>query len=431
MSYFEALEQATSGNLSDEVLNAMRRESRRGSGTSEQLQVKVNLGVALLQAGNRATKPADYNSLYQESEEIFLSVLAVDSGNEFAQENLAVVRKNRNIRKKELQGDHTEKHVQQERQKEKKPVATALPASYAASTATAQTGMSYAEAINLAAHGHVFRGAINVMRNELLKAERDGLVEHALGVKVNLGVALLQMGNRVFCPAYYMPMYRESEELFESALRTHPANELVHSNLAAVRGNRDMRPVTDPAGNFRPPPPPPEAPFLPAHPSRSTLGSEGGALGSVPPSCAAVAVGCAGAGQTRRWLTIGIPTVPRRGNADYLAQTVDAIAKQLPTHPADPLFGQVAVVVLNNRPGGHAVFDAVRRRIAAGPHAAQFHFEEADVLDDDGVGGPEGHVCIPTARESPLFRRNPLFAMQKPPISVGFQNPDSSSLRKF
>ena len=105
MSYFEALEQATSGNLSDEVLNAMRRESRRGSGTSEQLQVKVNLGVALLQAGNRATKPADYNSLYQESEEIFLSVLAVDSGNEFAQENLAVVRKNRNIRKKELQGD--------------------------------------------------------------------------------------------------------------------------------------------------------------------------------------------------------------------------------------------------------------------------------------------------------------------------------------
>jgi hypothetical protein len=48
-----------------------------------------------------------------------------------------------------------------------------------------------------------------------------------------------------------------------------------------------------------------------------------------------------GGGSRRRWLAIGIPTVPRRGDPGYLARTLLAIARQLPTRADDPLHGQV------------------------------------------------------------------------------------------
>jgi hypothetical protein len=45
----------------------------------------------------------------------------------------------------------------------------------------------------------------------------------------------------------------------------------------------------------------------------------------------------------QRWLAIGIPTVPRRGDPGYLARTLLAIARQLPTRADDPLHGQVSL----------------------------------------------------------------------------------------
>jgi hypothetical protein len=50
-----------------------------------------------------------------------------------------------------------------------------------------------------------------------------------------------------------------------------------------------------------------------------------------------------GVGRRRRWLAIGIPTVPRRGDPGYLARTLLAIARQLPTRADDLLHGQVSL----------------------------------------------------------------------------------------
>jgi hypothetical protein len=62
------------------------------------------------------------------------------------------------------------------------------------------------------------------------------------------------------------------------------------------------------------------------------------------------------------WLLIGMPSVPRRNDVDYLKMTLSRLADDLPRHDADALLGAVHVVVVNNRPGAHRVFEDARRR---------------------------------------------------------------------
>jgi hypothetical protein len=101
----------------------------------------------------------------------------------------------------------------------------------------------------------------------------------------------------------------------------------------------------------------------------------------------------------KRWLTIGIPTVPRKGNPDYLSQTVDAIINQLPTRADDPFYAKVMVVILNNRPKQqHIIFDEVKRRVESSPHHIYFKFEEASVQDSDDVHNPEHDANIPGSK---------------------------------
>ena len=61
----------------------------------------------------------------------------------------------------------------------------------------------------------------------------------------------------------------------------------------------------------------------------------------------------------RKWLIIGIPTVPRT-SVDYLTPTVEAILQQLPDSQKDPFWGRVQVVVLNQRPKEHRIWEIVR-----------------------------------------------------------------------
>ena len=100
----------------------------------------------------------------------------------------------------------------------------------------------------------------------------------------------------------------------------------------------------------------------------------------------------------KRWLTIGIPTVPRKGNPDYLSQTVDAIISQLPTRQDDPFYAKVMVVVLNNRPRQHVVFDDVKKRVENGPYNFYFKFEEVSIQDSDNVKNPEHDANIPNSK---------------------------------
>ena len=59
------------------------------------------------------------------------------------------------------------------------------------------------------------------------------------------------------------------------------------------------------------------------------------------------------------WLVIGIPTVPRMGNTDYLTRTLESLLAELTLDGSDPLFGEVLVIIQNNRPGNHSVFEQV------------------------------------------------------------------------
>ncbi|CAK0787359.1 hypothetical protein CVIRNUC_010579 [Coccomyxa viridis] len=74
----------------------------------------------------------------------------------------------------------------------------------------------------------------------------------------------------------------------------------------------------------------------------------------------------------RVWLTVGIPTVPRRNEADYLTRTLETLLQELPSDSTDPLYARVRVLVMNNRPGNHSVFYAVKERVRSGPEGDLF-----------------------------------------------------------
>lgn len=48
-----------------------------------------------------------------------------------------------------------------------------------------------------------------------------------------------------------------------------------------------------------------------------------------------------------KWLVIGIPTVPRPNNEDYLIQSLHRIAEQLPSDPSNVLYNNVLISVVN------------------------------------------------------------------------------------
>jgi hypothetical protein len=50
---------------------------------------------------------------------------------------------------------------------------------------------------------------------------------------------------------------------------------------------------------------------------------------------------------SQKWLVIGIPTVARPGNEDYLLRSLFRMSKEFPTKPDHVLFQQVMVVVVN------------------------------------------------------------------------------------
>lgn len=64
-------------------------------------------------------------------------------------------------------------------------------------------------------------------------------------------------------------------------------------------------------------------------------------------------------GADKLWLTIGIPTIPRRNNTDYLTRVLSTLMEELPLDKTDPLYKRVRVIVMNNRPGNHSVWEAV------------------------------------------------------------------------
>lgn len=76
----------------------------------------------------------------------------------------------------------------------------------------------------------------------------------------------------------------------------------------------------------------------------------------------------------RAWLAIGIPTIPRPNNENYLILTLRSITKELPTDTSDPHFGTVAIFVVNMHGHGHEVFFRAQGIFAQGIYAPYMQF---------------------------------------------------------
>lgn len=94
----------------------------------------------------------------------------------------------------------------------------------------------------------------------------------------------------------------------------------------------------------------------------------------------------------KRWLVVGIPTVARLHDEDYLLQTLHSFASQLPTDPADILYGQVLLHVINfqvnnNKHRRHVIFEKAKEIYsrADNPLSKYFLFselQESELLSD-------------------------------------------------
>lgn len=100
------------------------------------------------------------------------------------------------------------------------------------------------------------------------------------------------------------------------------------------------------------------------------------------------------------WLAIGIPTVPRHNDTDYLTATLGYLFSELPSDSTDPLFDKVRVIVMNNKPGQHPVYDKVQNRVAQGMHEPDDVFAHKAAQYVEFVDNP-GSVEDPTPDDKP------------------------------
>ena len=99
-------------------------------------------------------------------------------------------------------------------------------------------------------------------------------------------------------------------------------------------------------------------------------------------------------GEDEKWLVIGIPTVSRTNDEEYLLEALDTLAAQLPADPSDLLYDKIIVNVvnlqLNAQPNKvHTVFNKAKERYGKGPKAKYFVFSEItseEILPDPRTG---------------------------------------------
>ena len=109
---------------------------------------------------------------------------------------------------------------------------------------------------------------------------------------------------------------------------------------------------------------------------------------------AAVQVAAGAAGQTAlesKWLVIGIPSVPRANEEDYLLHTLEALARQLPRDPSDLLYQRVAVMVVNVHEAGkpHRRFAEARALYAPGAHPLSSYFYFSELSPEEHLADPK------------------------------------------
>ena len=108
LSYSEALQRAMTGDVGDNILEVLRFEHAQAQLDIAQqdllVEIKINLGVALLQRGNISHAP-DCFAYYEQALELFTAVLALQPGHSQAASNLKAARGNILLRTNELVTD--------------------------------------------------------------------------------------------------------------------------------------------------------------------------------------------------------------------------------------------------------------------------------------------------------------------------------------
>jgi hypothetical protein len=106
--------------------------------------------------------------------------------------------------------------------------------------------LSYAEALRMAQSGRMDNAVADAIRQELAVIESSGPGDlsdpnnRLLEVRVNLAVALMQLGNKA---AVYGLLYDESEAILVSVLKLVPSHSGAKENLERLRKNRQLRQV--------------------------------------------------------------------------------------------------------------------------------------------------------------------------------------------
>lgn len=94
-----------------------------------------------------------------------------------------------------------------------------------------------------------------------------------------------------------------------------------------------------------------------------------------------------------KWLVVGIPTVHRKNNEDYLLQSLRAIAEQLPSDPSDLMYGRILVIVVNvqDNPSAHTRYLEAKKEFHHSHHPKSMYFEFHDSAGPDVNPMPGSH----------------------------------------
>jgi hypothetical protein len=93
------------------------------------------------------------------------------------------------------------------------------------------------------------------------------------------------------------------------------------------------------------------------------------------------------------WLAIGIPTISRRNQEDYLLQSLDALIHQLPSDPSDLFYGNILIIVVNLQPNplDHLRYQEAKALYTNPSHPKSIYFEFHDHASPDQNPYPNRH----------------------------------------
>ena len=224
---------AISGKLDREVPDCIRREhtyAARSGSPSQLLNVQVNLGSAILNMANAAKNPAEFESMYKESDDVRLAALRLQPSNAEVRETLAV-RMSRGSRvepqafKQEISAPDLDRKCK-ERTESSKDIREF------------QDGcleMTFDRAVSSARQGDVYPAVLDAMRHE--HSRKDLTAARRAKVASILGVTLMNHANNDVNVENFLSLYYESERALRDALDVDPANRNLAENLITAQKN--------------------------------------------------------------------------------------------------------------------------------------------------------------------------------------------------